>query len=226
MNLIVFDIDGTIVNSVKTDDECFIQSFKVLFDIDLSGADWSNFRNVTDSGLTHEIFEIHLNRQPSERELVELKTLFYNLLNQRRNEIIEINGAINSLTFLNQHHDFSIAFATGGWRETAELKLSSIGFKLGELTLVSANEHFSRSVITKLAIEQSLVREQMSEFNSITYIGDGLWDYETTQALGIKFIGIDNQKNNKLIEAGATNVLTDLADVQQIIAWSKTENDS
>lgn len=216
MNLIVFDIDGTIVDSVETDDQCFIQSFRDLYNIDLSGADWNNFRNVTDSGLTSEIFETHLARQPSENEIDELKTHFYKLLNERKAEIIEIKGAIDTLTSLIKDPAISIAFATGGWKETAELKLSTIGFELGQLILVSASEHFSRSVIIKLAIEESLVKEQVVEFDSITYVGDGLWDFKIAEGLNINFIGVDHSNNNKLIEAGAIEVLTDLTNVEQI----------
>jgi len=198
MNLIIFDIDGTIVNSVKADDECFIQSFQDLYSIDLSGADWNNFRNVTDSGLTFEIFETHLGRKPLEKEILELKSHFYKLLYQRRDEITEIKGATNTLKSFIENPEISIAFATGGWKETAVFKLSAIGFELGELTLVSANEHFDRAVITRLAIDESLIRENLNSFDTITYIGDGLWDFKTTQALGINFIGIDYSKNNKL----------------------------
>ncbi len=221
MDLILFDIDGTLVDSVKTDDECFIQTFKDLHDIDLSGADWNNFKNVTDSGLTSEIFEKNFNRQPSEEEVGKLKTHFYELLKKRIIDITEINGATTALKFLSDLADISIALATGGWRETAELKLSAIKFDSSMLTLVSANEHFTRSEIIRLAIEESLKKEQVMQFESITYIGDGLWDFRTAQTLGINFIGVDHQRNDKLLEAGASNVLNDLVNVHHIIEWVK-----
>lgn len=221
MNLIIFDIDGTIVDSVKVDDECFIQSFQDLHNIDLTGANWNNFNNVTDSGLTSEIFETHLGRQPSEQELLELKTHFYKLLNHRRNEITEIKGAKDTLASLIKNPEISVAFATGGWKETAELKLLTIGFEINDLILISANEDLNRAVITKLAIEKSLIKEQLVKFDTITYIGDGLWDFKTAEALNINFIGVDSQQNNKLRKVGATKVVTDLTNEQQIIRWAK-----
>lgn len=57
MKLIIFDIDGTILDSVNADDKCFIQTFKDLYQIDLTNADWNDFTNVTDTGLTNEIFK-------------------------------------------------------------------------------------------------------------------------------------------------------------------------
>jgi beta-phosphoglucomutase-like phosphatase (HAD superfamily) len=128
MNLIIFDIDGTIVDSVQADDQCFIQSFEDLYSIDLSQSDWNDFKHVTDSGLTNEIFETHLGRSPLDEEILKLKNHFYKLLTQCCDEIIEIRGAINTLDSLIENPNISIAFATGGWKETAVFKLSTIGF--------------------------------------------------------------------------------------------------
>lgn len=222
MNLVIFDIDGTIVDSVKADDQCFIESFKDLHNIDLSQSDWNDFKHVTDSGLTNEIFEIHLGRKPIDEEVQTLKNYFYNLLTQYSHRITEIPGAKNTLVSLMENPEISIALATGGWRETALFKLSTIGFELGELTLISANEHFDRSEITRLAIEESLAMAKLDKFDTVTYIGDGLWDFKTANKLGINFIGVDYWQNNKLTEAGATKVTMDLTNVQQIISWAKT----
>lgn len=219
MNLVIFDIDGTVVDSVATDDQCFIQSFEDLHNIDLSQSDWHDFLHVTDSGLTNEIFETHFGRRPLDEEIQELKDYFYRLLTQRSNDITEILGAKNTLTSFIDNPKVSIAFATGGWRETALLKLSTIGFELGDLILTSANEHFDRSEITQLAIDKSLQVENLDSFETITYIGDGLWDFKTAHRLGINFIGIDYHQNDKLINAGAEKVVTDLTDVQKILGW-------
>lgn len=224
MNLIIFDIDGTIVDSVKIDDECFIQSFMDLHSIDLSQSDWNDFKHVTDSGLTNEIFESHFGRSPLSEEIIELKNYFYKLLAQNSNEITEIRGANNTLNSLIDNPNITIAFATGGWKETALLKLSTIGFELDDLTLISSNEHFDRSEITRLAITESLSSLELDEFNTITYIGDGLWDYKTAHELGINFIRVDYSQNNKLINAGAINIITDLTNVQQIVEWADKED--
>lgn len=221
MNLIVFDIDGTIVDSVQVDDFCFKKSFQRIHDIDISNADWSNFKHVTDSGLAHEIFEAHYGIAPTASEILKLKRYFYRLLEQRIHEITEIKGARKTLLLLMENPEFSIAFATGGWRETALLKLSAIGFELGEITLVSADEHFSRSEITRLAIDNTLSKAGLNEFKTITYVGDGLWDFKTTTELGINFIGIDSHQNNKLMNAGATRVMPNLEDIMQIMSWAK-----
>ncbi|GAB5409351.1 MAG: HAD family hydrolase [Balneolaceae bacterium] len=221
MNLIVFDIDGTLIDSVKIDDKCFIQTFQLLHKIDLENADWNNFKNVTDSGLTNEIFENHYGRLPTESEVNKVKDIFYSLLKQRDHEMSEIIGANTALRSLINHPEFTVAFATGGWKETALLKLSAIGFDIGELTLVSANDFTKRSEITNLAISRSLAKTGLREFSTITYVGDGLWDWKTTNELGINFIGIDYHNTNKLKQAGAVQILNDLNNLDLIISWAK-----
>jgi len=225
MHLILFDIDGTITDSTKVDDECFIQSFQDLHKIDLKEASWSDFKHVTDSGLTFEIFEQHLDRQPSEEEISVLKRHFYTLLHLRKREIREIEGALNAIKFFTESQSFAVAFATGGWKETAVLKLSAIGLDPNEYILISASEHQSRAAITQLAIETSRKQYKLQAFESMTYIGDGLWDYQTTKELGINFIGIDYQQNNRLRAAGAPRVLVDLIDIEKFFRRTDSSSD-
>lgn len=223
MDLVIFDIDGTLVDSVQTDDQCFIEAFQCLHNIDLSQTDWDDFEHVTDLGLTNEIFETRFSRTPTGAEILEFKTHFYALLKKRINGIVEVKGASKVLDSLISNPAFSIAFATGGWKETALLKLSAIGFELGEITLVSSNEHFDRAEIIRLAIEDVLSKTGLNEFDSITYVGDGLWDFNTAKKLGINFIGIDIKRNNILLNAGANPVANDLENLAQLLAWVTKE---
>ena len=55
MTAIIFDIDGTLSNTTKVDDKCFIKAFKIVFGIDISNQNWSELTNVTDWGITEEI---------------------------------------------------------------------------------------------------------------------------------------------------------------------------
>ncbi|MEM8568397.1 MAG: HAD hydrolase-like protein [Bacteroidota bacterium] len=221
MHLIIFDIDGTVVDSVKQDDECFTRTFKELYNIDLSNTNWTNFKNVTDSGLTNEIFEKYLSQVPTARELNGLKDHFYRRLKQRAHEISEITGAKKTLHRLMDHNDFFVAFATGGWKKTATLKLRTIDFEYQRFPLISSDDHEKRSEITKLAIKKSLYETRIQQFETIIFVGDGLWDLSTSKELGINFIGVDSQQDNRLLDAGAIYVVRDLKNVGQIMAWAK-----
>ena len=45
----------------------------------------------------------------------------------------------------------AISFATGGWYESAILKLESAGIKISNIPIASANDHHSRIEIMKIA---------------------------------------------------------------------------
>lgn len=221
MYLVIFDIDGTILDSVKTDDECFVQTFKNLFNINLSEANWTEYKNVTDLGLTNEIFQNHFGQKPTMNEIVKIKTYFYNLLFKRQKDFKEINGALKFIEHLRTTRNIEMAMATGGWKETALLKLKSIGFDSSPFVLKSSNDHFSRAEIIKQAIEESLQKNNLKTFESITYIGDGVWDFNTAMELGLQFIGIDNVGNNKLRKVGAKVIFSDFENTKEIVNWTQ-----
>ncbi|MEO1452030.1 MAG: HAD hydrolase-like protein [Bacteroidota bacterium] len=221
MHLIIFDIDGTLVDSIRADDACFIQAFWELHQIDLNGADWNSFPHVTDSGLTTAIFQEYLRREPTSEEVKELKARFFQLLAQHKDHFEEIPGAREMLATLQNQPEIKIALATGGWRETAELKLNAVGIEFEDLVFISANDHYDRAVITRLAIEQSGDQEA---FETITYVGDGVWDLKTSRTLQIQFAGVDVRGTNKLTRAGAGLVMRDLRDTDQLIRWCVAAN--
>lgn len=217
-HLVIFDIDGTIIDSVKTDDDCFMETFRNLYGIDLTGTDWNDFQHVTDSGLTREIFIQNFDRLPEVEEIEKIKTHFYGLLAQAENQYREIKGALAFIDQLAQHGQFQVAFATGGWRETAILKMNSIEFAIENHVFKSSNDHYSRAEITKLAIEESLSRANSSLFSAVTYVGDGLWDLHTSNGLGIDFIGVDAHGKGKLGKAGAEKIVRNFQD-RRIGEW-------
>lgn len=221
MNLAIFDIDGTVVNSVSVDDECFIQTFMDLYQIDLSGADWNDFEHVTDSGLTNEIFLKHLDRLPTEGEVNRTKDYFFDLLTSRVSEFQEISGASEFIARLGAQKKVLIAFATGGWSRTAYLKLQCLNIKVIDYILRSADDHYKRTEITKLAIQAAIEQYDIRHVDSITYFGDGQWDLRASKELNIDFVGIDYENNGRLSAKGAKNVIKNYLDVDEKLIIKK-----
>ena len=81
MILVVFDIDGTLMNTKEVDDTCFINSLKECWNCDLKEVDWSNYKNVTDTGLAKDIFKEFFKKEINESELHNLKKIFYSKIN-------------------------------------------------------------------------------------------------------------------------------------------------
>ena len=104
MIAVIFDIDGTLTDTTKVDDKCFIKAFKNVFGIDISNWNWSELINVTDWGITEELILNHKNRIPTaieyEKMISEFVSLLQYELNTNKNQFQEIEGASNFIRFL------------------------------------------------------------------------------------------------------------------------------
>jgi len=51
MNLAVFDLDGTLTTTFAVDVQCFVQAFRIALNIERLNTNWTEYHDVTDSGL-------------------------------------------------------------------------------------------------------------------------------------------------------------------------------
>src|SRR6266576_1108761 len=65
MHLIIFDNDGTLTETIKIDEECFVRSFKDVFGFADIDTDWSDYPHTTDSSIFHEIYVSRRGRTPT-----------------------------------------------------------------------------------------------------------------------------------------------------------------
>ena len=224
MHLIIFDIDGTILDSVDEDDKCFIQTFADLYQLDLGAVAWNDFKHVTDAWMMTTIFEQYFNRAPSAVELNQMKSHYYQLLDGVKNRFKAVNNALKFIELLYERTDCIIGFATGGWGANAILKCSSVGLDLERFIFKTSSDHYDRGRIVELVVQEARDRHKLRGFDSITYFGDGLWDYRTTQLLGIDFVGVDIHGNGKLSKAGVGKVIRDYDDSGLILSWIQDNN--
>ena len=118
MNLAIFDIDGTLTESVAVDEVCFVQAFRDVLGIEGISTNWLGYAFQTDSGLAREIGCKHLGRDPSAGEIGRLQRRFLDLLRAASEgdgqAIREVPGAAAFLTHPRAQHPWRIAVATGG----------------------------------------------------------------------------------------------------------------
>ena len=62
MHLVMFDIDGTLTETMKVDEECFVDSFKDVFGFADIDTDWLHYPRTTDSGIFHDVFTARIGR--------------------------------------------------------------------------------------------------------------------------------------------------------------------
>lgn len=224
MNLIVFDIDGTLTDTKKADDNCLEKTMKKLFGISLDGISWADFPHATDWCISQEIFKKHFNRLPSEEEYQEIKAVFLDLLRQELQEkpwrFKEISGAKKFLEFLQMLPDFHIAFATGSWEQSGLLKLQGSNI-LDKNTchnyVISNSDLFiSRENIVLHAIHQ-MEYAHKTRYQNVLYFGDGSWDLKTCKNLCIPIIGVDFHKDKQLLNLGLSEIIHDYTNIEMVM---------
>ncbi len=179
----MFDIDGTLVESYEIDSQCFIEAVKDITGLSIN-SDWSKYQHVTDSGILNEV--LLSDGCPNKEEIkIKVKQLFLKKLKASlaHQPVKEVLGASAFLKLLESKNNVVVSLATGGWRESAILKLESAGINFSSIPLVSSNDHHSRIEIMKRASE--IVANNQCP---CTYFGDGTWDKEASSQLGYKFV--------------------------------------
>ena len=186
---VMFDVDGTLVKSYDLDSTLFCESVNEVTGITLS-ANWEQYRHVTDSGILLEVFERY---RVSDRKISEnnIKKVFLDKLKQSIaiQPIQEVPGAKAFLLRLQSMHNVVISIATGGWHESAAIKLKSAGIDIGSIPISSSNEHISRVGIMRCA--QSKISN--GKVYPCAYFGDGGWDKKACEELGFNFVLVGNQ---------------------------------
>ena len=189
----IFDIDGTLVESFRFDDACYIAAVReVLGDVYIHD-DWSQYKNVTDTGSLRQIMEENKIQEVGQVE--EIRTKFGELIRQylqNGGKCLPKGGAIHLINKLLAAEDYEVGFATGGWRHTAKMKLRHAGFNLKNVILTSSDDGDERVTIMKKC---SLMLG--SRFDRIVYIGDAEWDMQATKTLGWHFIGVGARLEGK-----------------------------
>ncbi len=182
---VLFDIDGTLLHSAAVDDALYRQAvYQVLGDVRLRPS-LHHYEAITDTGVLGQI--LRDNDIPGD-PVDDVRSVFVQLLERHvsaHGPFVEIAGASNFLRRLESSLDHAVAFATGGWRESAMLKLDSAGLAWNGFPLASSNDHHERTSIMEIALSQ-LGRG----FETVTYYGDGPWDRDACLALGWDFVAV------------------------------------
>ena len=213
MKLCVFDIDGTLTNTLNSDDLAFRFVLRNLHNINLSDELWETYKiktTGTDSGLIFSIYKDFYNTELTNELYLNFRNEFVELL---KNDIklspqnfTEIYGTKQLFEFLNKQKQLAYSIATGSWYESAVAKLKAININTDNLIISGADKFQVRAEIIQNSINLAKIKFNQENFSEIIYVGDGVWDFVSSKLLNIKFIGIDSNQNNKLKNEGAGEI--------------------
>ena len=219
MRLVIFDIDGTLTQTMKADEECFVRSLAEVCGFHNVDTDWSRYKHATDSGVFREIHEARSGRPPSPNEISRFCQHFVELLAQVSSDapFAAVEGASLVLSRLADSAEHRVALATGAWRDSARLKMASAGLCYDDYPAASSDDAFDRESIIRLSMQRAT--ERYGKCGSTVYVGDDVWDARACRNVGVSFIGVATDgRASRLSEEGAVCVLPDLSDTDLFLS--------
>jgi phosphoglycolate phosphatase-like HAD superfamily hydrolase len=211
---VIFDIDGTLCDTNAVDDECYRQAVAAALDVPTSQIDWTGAPHQTDSGIARWLWERWRGRAPAGEELHRLRLDFLRRLDAERVADVRRFRAINAAPqFLEslRRAGAIVGIATGGWRVSAELKLSTVGVAT-DLLHATADDGEARVDIFALAWARATAHSARP--GATVLIGDSVWDVATARRLGWRFLGVGRGADaTQLREAGAALIVPDYAEL-------------
>jgi len=233
MHLIIFDVDGTLTHSSRLDTDCYCRAVLECSGITID-SDWSQYRHQTDAAILSEALE-RVGRRDSPLLHERVKTRFVSLLREAYKAdpscCVEVPGARAILENLLKTRNARVGIATGGWEESARLKLVFAGFGLQRIPFASADDAPGREQILEVAIRRAIA-EIGSDPGTITYVGDAPWDVAAASRTGIRFVGRaeGNLERVALRSAGAEVIISDFTEPDAFSKlmefWSQTGRSS
>ena len=185
MHLVMFDIDGTLIESYDFDAQCYVAAIQEILGVPVD-TDWEKYPHVTDTGIFRKILKDNNMQEGDGVSAEKVKRRFLEHLQEHisKTEIAQISGASAFLRTLCEREDVVVALATGGWLEAAQIKLEAAGVDVANIPMASSSDHHSRTAI----MTEAERRTGVDLFASKTYIGDGAWDLKASSQLGFNFI--------------------------------------
>lgn len=204
-HLIVFDIDGTLTDSVSAHQSSFIEALKNI-GVKNMDTNFKDYKHHTDSYIAKVIYELDTKSIFDKKVWSTFENFMLENI-QQKTPITEIKGAKRLVDYLRKNTDFAVCFATGSMRKPAEYKMNQVGIDFKPNLLVAANEIESREGIVQKAIDNAKAHYGV-DFERVISLGDGFWDLTTAENLGLEFIGA-GAKNQMLLEEHGARVLID-----------------
>lgn len=208
----MFDIDGTLVDSTGFDSELYAEAVEseLGFAID---RDWNHYEHVSDSGILDELLrkggrDADLRAEIAARVQRHFVARVREHLVANPATVREIAGARRLIERLRMHSGLRVAVATGGWEESARLKLAHVGIDADALAFASGSDARARTAIMRIAEQRALRGARLSR---ATYFGDGPWDRRASEELGYEFVAVGNGVPHRVRYA-------DLQDLDAILA--------
>lgn len=194
--LYIFDIDGTLTDSITTYLKVISEVFYNIGFKDID-TDFNNYLHHTDLYALEYNYERNFKKKAPEKLRYEVDQLFADAL-LKEAPVKEIPGASKTLSCLRER-DIAFAYGTGAFPKPTVVKMKQARLPLIEAVLATSICSVTREGFVLQAIEKAKKYYNCTSFNKVIAVGDGVWDLKAAQNVGIDFIGV-GQKNKKAMQ--------------------------
>lgn len=218
VRLVLFDIDGTLIQTDGAGMKAFDRAFELEFDVPNAAAEM-NFAGRTDTGILGEFFASHgiePTRENFQRFFHAYAHLLDFYLSQAKGEILPgVNGLLRDLLGMNERP--AIGLLTGNIRLGAQIKLRHHRLWHFFETGAFGCEHADRNEIAKIAHRRGtkFTNANLSG-EEILVIGDTTRDIDCANAIGARSLAVATGGNslNELHDHNPTWAIDNLTRVQ------------
>jgi phosphoglycolate phosphatase-like HAD superfamily hydrolase len=183
-HLAVFDVDGTLTQTMAVADAIFASVVGELLQRHVTERDWEGCAHVTDTGVLGHVLRQHGRGPLLDDELQAFKQRYMRVLELELRSARPVAGAQSAMDAISATDGWSVAIATGNWLEPARHKLAICGLSVSGVPLATSSDSHDRAEILRLAIARSGSPEH------VVYLGDREWDRCAAVELGIGFIAV------------------------------------
>ncbi len=207
--LLIFDIDGTLLYSNKIDSQCFAQTYTHIYGRPFPTIDWRKYPAVSDTTIFATVIRDHFERAVDPAEVVVFQEAFVQLIQEKRiaepAEFQEVPGARTAIMKLMAMEKFVLGIGTGGWKAPAMVKLNHLDIPTTGMAMAFADGNFTREAILEESI--TLAKSKHDDIGRIVYVGDAIWDVETTRNMGLPFIGIRRKGDEAVLKSAGSHIV-------------------
>lgn len=175
---------------MSVDTELYFSSIKEILGPVYLRENLDDYDHVTDSGILAQLLSDNGHSFDSD-VAASIRAVFVEGIRKHietAGPFRAIDGAVQFLENARESDSTHVAIATGGWRESALLKLESAGFDIESIPLVTSDDSPSR-----VEIMRSALAKIGNNFRSVTYFGDAQWDLRACRSLGWNFVAVGSE---------------------------------
>lgn len=221
MKLLLFDIDGTLLQTNGAGTRAANRAFEKIYGIK-EAMTRIDAAGKTDPIILKEIFMNELNRDLFHEEAKELYKLYIPFLEEEtgKSETTVMPGIPELLENLSPRKDMVLGVATGNIEEGAWIKLRSAGldnhFKLGGF---GSDSHSREHLILKALDRAKNHTDHPAEFEKIFVIGDTPYDINHGRAAGAVTVGVatGSYSRAQLEEHNPDHIFDDLNNLEMVL---------